>query len=69
MSSADDSPRHTLESLATLAGLTPRTVRYYIQQGLVDRPLGEKRGAYYLARHLEQRPRQRDHGAEIELSG
>lgn len=54
MSSADDTPRHSLESLATLAGLTPRTVRYYIQQGLVDRPLGEKRGAYYVARHLEQ---------------
>lgn len=58
MSSTDDSPhpapQHSLESLATLAGLTPRTVRYYIQQGLVDRPLGEKRGAYYLATHLEQ---------------
>ncbi|RQP26490.1 helix-turn-helix domain-containing protein [Piscinibacter terrae] len=54
MSSADDTPRHSLESLAMLAGLTPRTVRYYIQQGLVDRPLGEKRGAYYGARHLEQ---------------
>lgn len=54
MSSADDAPQHSLESLATLTGLTPRTVRYYIQQGLVDRPLGEKRGAYYVARHLEQ---------------
>lgn len=54
MSSADDTTRHSLEALATLAGLTPRTVRYYIQQGLVDRPLGEKRGAYYVARHLEQ---------------
>ena len=47
--------RHfTLEELATLAGLTPRTVRYYIQQGLVDRPHGEKRGAHYLPRHLDQ---------------
>lgn len=54
MSSADDALQHSLESLATLTGLTPRTVRYYIQQGLVDRPLGEKRGAYYVARHLEQ---------------
>jgi len=54
MSTADDTPRHSLEALATLTGLTPRTVRYYIQQGLVDRPLGEKRGAYYVARHLEQ---------------
>jgi DNA-binding transcriptional MerR regulator len=29
-------------------------VRYYIQQGLVDRPIGEKRAAYYTAVHLEQ---------------
>ncbi|MEK8029258.1 MerR family transcriptional regulator [Ideonella sp. DXS29W] len=54
MSSADNASRYSLESLATLAGLTPRTVRYYIQQGLVDRPLGEKRGAHYVTRHLEQ---------------
>ncbi len=44
----------TIDELAALAGLTPRTVRYYIQQGLVDRPEGEKRGAYYLSRHLDQ---------------
>jgi DNA-binding transcriptional MerR regulator len=29
-------------------------VRYYIAEGLVDRPQGEKRGAHYLRRHLEQ---------------
>ena len=52
MSSAEKT--YSLESLATLAGLTPRTVRYYIQQGLVDRPVGEKRGAYYVTQHLEQ---------------
>lgn len=37
-----------------LAGVTPRTVRYYIAEGLVDRPIGEKRGAHYVRRHLEQ---------------
>lgn len=47
-------PQHSLDDLATLAGLTPRTVRYYIQRGLVDRPDGEKRGAHYAPRHLEQ---------------
>jgi len=46
--------RYGLDELATLAGVTPRTVRYYIAQGLVDRPAGEKRGAHYLRRHLEQ---------------
>jgi DNA-binding transcriptional MerR regulator len=29
-------------------------VRYYIQLGLVDRPIGETRAAHYGARHLEQ---------------
>ena len=44
-------------SLADLCGLTDvprRTVRYYIQLGLVDRPEGAKRGAYYTRHHLEQ---------------
>jgi DNA-binding transcriptional MerR regulator len=46
--------RYSVDELATLAGVTPRTVRYYISEGLVERPEGEKRGAYYLRRHLEQ---------------
>ena len=46
--------RYAIDELATLAGVTPRTVRFYIAQGLIDRPAGEKRGAHYLQRHLEQ---------------
>ena len=46
--------RYSIDELATLAGVTPRTVRYYIAEGLVARPEGEKRGAHYLRRHLEQ---------------
>lgn len=34
--------------------MTARTVRYYVQAGLVDRPVGETRAARYGARHLEQ---------------
>lgn len=44
----------SIDELSSLAGVTPRTVRYYIAEGLLDRPEGEKRGAYYLQRHLEQ---------------
>ncbi len=47
-------PRYSIDELSTLAGMTPRTVRYYIAEGLLDRPEGEKRGAHYLPRHLEQ---------------
>ena len=47
-------PSYSIDELAALAELPRRTVRYYIQQGLVDRPIGEKRTAYYTATHLEQ---------------
>ena len=43
----------TLDELATLAALPRRTVRYYIQLGLLDRPVGETRGAHYLPSHLD----------------
>lgn len=46
--------RHTLDDLSAFSDMSLRTIRYYIQQGLVDRPIGEKRAAYYTARHLEQ---------------
>lgn len=49
-----DAPRFTLDELAALAELPPRTVRYYVQIGLLERPLGLGRGAHYAPRHLEQ---------------
>ncbi|MDX9700556.1 MAG: helix-turn-helix domain-containing protein [Rhodocyclaceae bacterium] len=44
----------TLNELCTLADLPVRTVRYYVQIGLVDRPEGETRAARYGRRQLEQ---------------
>ncbi len=44
----------TINELCTLADLPARTVRFYIQHGLVSRPQGEKKGAKYSAVHLEQ---------------
>jgi len=51
-----DAPTRTysLDELCTLAELPKRTVRYYIQVGLLDRPLGETRAARYTGRHVEQ---------------
>lgn len=51
---SDPSERFSIDELSSLTGVTPRTVRYYIAQGLLTRPEGEKRGAYYQRRHLEQ---------------
>ena len=44
----------SLDELCTLTDLPKRTVRYYMQMGLVDRPIGETRAAHYLTAHLNQ---------------
>jgi DNA-binding transcriptional MerR regulator len=48
-----DTP-YALDQLAELAGVNRRTVRYYIQLGLVDSPLGQTRAAHYTWQHLRQ---------------
>lgn len=47
-------PSHSLADLCVLTDLAPRTVRYYVQIGLVDRPQGETRAARYGAVQVEQ---------------
>ena len=44
----------SLGELCALGDLPIRTARYYIQIGLMDRPIGETRAAYYTSHHLEQ---------------
>jgi DNA-binding transcriptional MerR regulator len=44
----------SLEELASLVELPRRTVRYYIQTGLVSRPQGIGKGAYYTQEHVDQ---------------
>ncbi len=51
---APSAPSYPLAELCVLVDLPPRTVRYYVQIGLVDRPQGETRAARYGAVHLEQ---------------
>lgn len=50
---ADDN-RYTAEQLATLAGVSLRTVRYYVQEELIDRPLARGPGAHFSEKHLSQ---------------
>lgn len=45
---------YQLSELCALVDLPVRTVRYYVQQGLVDRPEGETRAARYGTKQLEQ---------------
>lgn len=44
----------TLDELSSLTDLSKRTIRYYMQIGLVDRPEGETRAARYFTRHLDR---------------
>ena len=44
--------KYTINQLAELGNVTRRTVRYYIQRGLLDAPIGSGRGSYYNETHL-----------------
>ena len=43
-----------IKALAELGGVTRRTVRYYVQRGLLPTPLGTGRGPHYTPAHLER---------------
>ena len=45
---------YSIDELCVITNLPKRTVRYYIQLGLVDRPVGETKAAHYLSEHLDQ---------------
>lgn len=47
-------PRYAIGDLARLGGVTRRTVRYYVQEGLIPPPLGVGRGNHYGPEHLER---------------
>jgi DNA-binding transcriptional MerR regulator len=55
----DTEPLH-IDTLAELAGVTRRTVRFYVQRGLLSGPDGAGRGATYRRSHLERLIRIRD---------
>jgi DNA-binding transcriptional MerR regulator len=46
--------RYGIEELGELGGVSRRTVRYYVQEGLLPPPLGVGRGKHYGREHLER---------------
>ena len=44
----------TIHDLCELTGYSRRTVRYYVQEGLLDPPAGRGRGGFYFDSHLEK---------------
>ncbi len=53
-STETDVKKFSLDDLCSLSDTSKRTVRYYLQIGLVDAPIGSTKAAHYLHKHLEQ---------------
>src|SRR5262245_58187423 len=49
-----DEVRYAIDDLADMADVSRRTVRYYVQEGLIPAPLGVGRGRHYGKEHLER---------------
>jgi len=52
MANDGDEPAYGVEELAERAGVSRRTIRYYVQRGLLPPPLGLGRGNHYTEAHL-----------------
>jgi DNA-binding transcriptional MerR regulator len=46
--------RYTIRELVQVSGIPRRTIRYYVQRGLLEAPEGAGRGHFYTGEHLEQ---------------
>ena len=44
----------SIGDLADRTGVSRRTVRFYVQRGIIDPPLGRGRGSYYTDHHVQQ---------------
>jgi DNA-binding transcriptional MerR regulator len=49
-----ETKQYTIEDLCELTGFSRRTIRYYVQEGLIGPPAGRGRGGFYFDSHLEK---------------
>lgn len=56
----DEEPVYGIDELADRAGVSRRTVRYYVQRGLLPAPTGLGRGKHYTEAHLARLVRVRE---------
>ena len=45
---------YTIDELSDMTGYSRRTIRYYVQQGLIGAPAGRGRGGFYYDSHLQK---------------
>lgn len=50
----DEDQHYSIAELAQIGGVSRRTVRYYVQRGLLPTPTGTGRGKHYKREHLER---------------
>jgi DNA-binding transcriptional MerR regulator len=53
-------PRFSLQELTEATGVSERTVRYYISEGVIPASRGKGRSAFYTSAHVEALTRVRD---------
>ncbi len=46
--------KYTIDDLGKLTGYSRRTIRYYVQEGLLAPPAGRGRGGFYFDSHLQK---------------
>ncbi|PKN67841.1 MAG: hypothetical protein CVU57_01100 [Deltaproteobacteria bacterium HGW-Deltaproteobacteria-15] len=46
--------KYTIDELCEMTGFTRRTIRYYVQEGLIEPPAGRGRGGFYFDSHLRK---------------
>ena len=46
--------QYSIKEVSVLVNMTTRNIRFYIQQGIIDKPKGLNKGAYYTDKHLQQ---------------
>jgi DNA-binding transcriptional MerR regulator len=49
-----DENKYTIEDLTERTGFSRRTIRYYIQESLLEPPAGRGRGGFYFDSHLSR---------------
>ena len=46
--------KYTIDDLCDLTGFSRRTIRYYVQEGVIDPPAGRGRGGFYYDSNLQK---------------
>ncbi len=49
-----DTKKYTIDDLCELTGYSRRTIRYYVQEGIIEPPAGRGRGGFYYDSQLNK---------------